>query len=127
MVVGVSSLRCRAQMLNWRPDLRIDGYRGSVNIRPGKLEDGETEATLLAVAEINRLGIADAAAHSTLEAEVMLLVQAQSAIGVGRRADDTRVAELLVAIRNWPTGLQLAAERAFLVAVDGPCEILSPG
>ena len=121
-VVGTSSLRRRAQVLNRRPDLRVVGFRGNVQTRLRKLEDGEAEATLLAVAGINRLGIADASAHSPLEAEVMLPAVAQGAIGVERRKDDARAAELLEAIRDRRTGLQMAAERAFLAALDGSCE-----
>lgn len=121
-VVGTSSLRRKAQILNRRPDLRVVGFRGNVQTRLRKLEEGEVEATLLAVAGINRLGIADAVAHSPLEADAMLPAVAQGAIGVERRTDDSRAAELMEAIRDQPTGLQLAAERAFLAALDGSCE-----
>ena len=121
-VVGNSSLRRQAQILNRRPDLRIVGFRGNVQMRLRKIGDGEAEATLLAVAGINRLGIADVATHSPPATEEILPAVAQGAIGVERRTDDSRAAELLDAIRDRSTGLQLAAERAFLAALDGSCE-----
>lgn len=118
--VGTSSLRRRAQLLNRRPDLHVVEFRGNVQTRLKKLEAGVAEATFLAMAGINRLG-ADVPRTPILP-EDMLPAVAQGAIGIERRAADDRAAEMLAAIHDRDTGLRLAAERAFLAALDGSCE-----
>lgn len=118
-VVGSSSLRRRAQVLHRRPELRVVEFRGSVQTRLHKLEEGVAAATLLAVAGLRRLGIA--AMARPIEPEEMLPAIAQGAIGIEQRADDARVAALLAPIHHTETGLRLAAERAFLAALDGSC------
>lgn len=120
-VVGTSSLRRRAQLLNRRPDLEIVEFRGNVQTRLKKLADGVAEATFLACAGLNRLGIADVPAHP-VDPDDMLPAVAQGAIGIERRSDDTRVADLLAAIHDAETSVRLAAERAFLATLDGSCE-----
>lgn len=120
-VVGTSSLRRRAQLAHRRPDLRFVEFRGNVQTRLRKLDEGLAEATLLAMAGLNRLGLAHVA-REPIAAEDMLPAVAQGAIGVERRADDGRVAELLAAIHHRETGERLAAERAFLAALDGSCQ-----
>lgn len=120
-VVGSSSLRRRAQLAHRRPDLKLVEFRGNVQTRMKKLEDGVAVATFLAMAGLNRLGM-EGAARSAIDPEEMLPAVAQGAIGIERRADDVRVASLLAAIHHGPTGLRLAAERAFLLRLDGSCE-----
>lgn len=120
-VVGSSSLRRRAQLKLRRPDLQLVEFRGNVQTRMRKLEEGVADATFLAMAGLTRLGMADVA-RSAIAPEEMLPACAQGAIGVERRADDGRVAALLAAIHHDPTGLRLAAERAFLTRLDGSCE-----
>ncbi|MFZ1468825.1 MAG: hydroxymethylbilane synthase [Paracoccaceae bacterium] len=120
-VVGSSSLRRRAQLALRRPDLRLVEFRGNVQTRMKKLADGVADATFLAIAGLTRLGMAHVA-RSALAPEDMLPAVAQGAIGVERRADDARVAGLLAAIHHGPTGVRLAAERAFLARLDGSCE-----
>ena len=120
-VVGSSSLRRRAQLKLRRPDLQLVEFRGNVQTRMRKLEEGVADATFLAMAGLTRLGMADVA-RSAIAPEEMLPACAQGAIGVERRADDARVAALLAAIHHGPTGLQLAAERAFLTRLDGSCQ-----
>ncbi|WP_375691977.1 hydroxymethylbilane synthase [Pseudooceanicola sp. LIPI14-2-Ac024] len=119
--VGTSSLRRGAQMKLRRPDVEIVEFRGNVQTRLRKLGDAVAHCTFLAQAGLNRLGRADVPAQA-LEPEEMLPAIAQGAIGVERRADDLRVAEMLAAIHDAPTGELLAAERAFLAALDGSCE-----
>lgn len=119
--VGTSSLRRKAQLLNRRPDLNIVEFRGNVQTRLKKLNDGVAEATFLAMAGLNRLGMTDVP-RTAIEVEEMLPAVAQGAIGIERRADDSRCAEMLSAIHHHETGLRLAAERAFLAALDGSCE-----
>ena len=120
-VVGTSSLRRRAQLLNRRPDLQVVEFRGNVQTRLRKLNAGVAEATFLAMAGLNRLKAKHVPA-TPIPAEDMLPAVAQGAIGIERRADDSRVAELLSAIHHGPTGDRLAAERAFLAELDGSCE-----
>ncbi|MBE0455273.1 MAG: hydroxymethylbilane synthase [Roseovarius sp.] len=119
--VGTSSLRRRAQVLVAYPHLEVVEFRGNVQTRLKKLEDGVAACTFLALAGLNRLGRADVAT-SAIEPEVMLPAVAQGAIGIERRADDHRAADMLAAIHDEPTGQRLAAERAFLAALDGSCE-----
>ncbi|PSL22233.1 hydroxymethylbilane synthase [Shimia abyssi] len=120
-VVGTSSLRRRAQLLNYRPDLQVVEFRGNVQTRLKKLSEGIADCTFLAMAGLNRLEMSHVAA-SAIQPEEMLPAVAQGAIGIERRANDTNTADLLSAIHDTPTGQRLAAERAFLAALDGSCE-----
>ena len=120
-VVGTSSLRRKAQLLNRRPDLNVVEFRGNVQTRLKKLADGVAECTFLASAGLNRLNM-DNVPATPINAEDMLPAVAQGAIGIERRADDASVAEMLSKIHHTPTGQQLAAERAFLLHLDGSCE-----
>lgn len=120
-VVGTSSLRRRAQLLNYRPDLNVVEFRGNVQTRLKKLEDNVADCTFLAMAGLRRLDMAHVA-KSAIETDEMLPAVAQGAIGIERRIDDTHAAKMLEAIHDKETGQRLAAERAFLEALDGSCE-----
>ena len=120
-VVGTSSLRRRAQLSNRRPDLKVVEFRGNVQTRLKKLDDGLADCTFLAMAGLNRLGMADVAT-SPIGDDDMLPAIAQGAIGIEWREADLRVAEMLAKLHHAPTGHRLAAERAFLAALDGSCE-----
>ena len=120
-VVGTSSLRRKAQLKLRRPDLEVVEFRGNLQTRLMKLEQGVAEATFLAMAGLNRLAMEDVP-KTPIEVETMLPAVAQGAIGIERRVNDARVAEMLEAIHDGPTGQRLAAERAFLAALDGSCE-----
>lgn len=120
-VVGSSSLRRRSQLALRRPDLTLVEFRGNVQTRMRKLEEGVAVATFLAMAGLNRLGMAHVA-RSAIEPEEMLPAVAQGAIGVERRVEDAPVQALLAAIHCTPTGQRVDAERAFLMELDGSCE-----
>ncbi|MGL4236104.1 hydroxymethylbilane synthase [Tabrizicola sp.] len=120
-VVGSSSLRRRAQLLVRRPDLKLVEFRGNVQTRMRKLEEGVADATFLAMAGLTRLGVAGMA-RGAIEPGEMLPAVAQGAIGVERRVSDARVARMLAAVHDRETGLRLAAERGFLARLDGSCE-----
>ncbi|PCJ06907.1 MAG: hydroxymethylbilane synthase [Rhodobacteraceae bacterium] len=120
-VVGTSSLRRRAQLLNRRPDLNVVEFRGNVQTRLKKLGAGVADCTFLAMAGLNRLGMVNVPA-TAVSVEDMLPAIAQGAIGIERRSDDSTTAEILSAIHDIETGQRLAAERAFLAALDGSCE-----
>ncbi|KRS17592.1 hydroxymethylbilane synthase [Roseovarius indicus] len=119
--VGTSSLRRRAQVLVRYPHLDVVQFRGNVQTRLKKLDDGVAACTFLAMAGLNRLGRPEVA-RAAIAPEEMLPAVAQGAIGIERRSDDIRVADMLAAIHDGVTGQRLAAERAFLAALDGSCE-----
>ena len=120
-VVGSSSLRRRAQLAHRRPDLTLVEFRGNVQTRMNKLQDGVAVATFLAMAGLNRLGLAHMA-RAAIAVDEMLPAVAQGAIGIERRVDDPRAEHMLAAIHHAPTGQRLKAERAFLLRLDGSCE-----
>ncbi len=120
-VVGTSSLRRKSQILFRRPDLQIVEFRGNVQTRLRKLGEGVARATFLAMAGLNRLEMAEVP-RTAIAPEDMLPAVAQGAIGIERRGSDSRAAEMLAAIHDGPTGDRLAAERAFLAALDGSCQ-----
>ena len=120
-LVGTSSLRRKAQLQNKRPDLTVVEFRGNVQTRLKKLEDGVASCTFLAMAGLNRLDMTHVA-KSAVAVEDMLPAVAQGAIGIERRENDLNTAGLLEAIHDIPTGQRLGAERAFLKELDGSCE-----
>ena len=119
-VVGTASLRRQAQVLLARPDVKVVPFRGNVQTRLRKLAEGEVDATLLAVAGLKRLGMAERIT-AVLEPEVMLPAVAQGAIGVETRADDGETCGFLEALNDRTSALRVAAERACLEVLDGSC------
>jgi hydroxymethylbilane synthase len=119
-VVGTASLRRQAMVKRLRPDITVVPFRGNVETRLKKLDDGVVDATLLALAGLNRLGRA-AAATSILDVDRFLPAVGQGAIGIETRADDRRTRDLLAAIGDPDTLTAIGAERAFLGVLDGSC------
>jgi hydroxymethylbilane synthase len=119
-VIGTSSLRRGAQILNRRPDLKVVNFRGNVQTRLRKLGEEVVDATLLAMAGLRRLGLAQ---HATaaLAVEDMLPAVAQGAIGITCRADDEVALRFLAALNHRVSQVRVAAERAFLTRLDGSC------
>ncbi|MCB1549042.1 MAG: hydroxymethylbilane synthase [Hyphomicrobiaceae bacterium] len=119
-VVGTSSLRRQAQVKRLRPDLEVVSYRGNVDTRLRKLAEGAVDATLLALAGLNRLGLTS---HVTavIETSDMLPAVAQGAIGIEIREDDDRTRALVSLLDHAPTAIAVSAERAFLARLDGSC------
>ncbi|MDH5798255.1 MAG: hydroxymethylbilane synthase [Paracoccaceae bacterium] len=120
-VVGTSSLRRKAQLLYRRPDLKVVEFRGNVQTRLKKLKEGVAEATFLAMAGLNRLGMLSVR-RAPIDADDVLPAVAQGVIGVERRANDMPVATLVEALHDKPTERRVAAERAYLEALDGSCQ-----
>ncbi|OEO30959.1 hydroxymethylbilane synthase [Devosia insulae DS-56] len=118
--LGSSSIRRAAQMLRVRPDLEVVQFRGNVDTRLNKLEAGVADATLLAVAGLNRLGKQDKIT-AYLDPKDFLPAPAQGAIGIEIREADARTAELVAVLNHAPTATTLAAERALLATLDGSC------
>ena len=102
-----------------RPDLIIVPFRGNVETRMAKLVDGMADATLLAMAGLNRLQMAHTGVP--IAAEVLLPAPAQGAIGLEIRSEDAQTAALLSPLDHAPTASAIAAERAFLAGLDGSC------
>jgi hydroxymethylbilane synthase len=119
-VVGTSSLRRQAQILAQRPDLRVVPLRGNVETRLKKLENGQADATLLAVAGMTRLGV-DNRISSILAVAVMLPAAAQGVLGIEIRKDDSEVRMLLAPLNHPDTMSCITAERAVMRAIDGSC------
>lgn len=119
-VIGTSSPRRQAQALRLRPDLRVVPFRGNVETRLRKLDEGVADATFLACAGLNRLGLAQ---HITerMDVEIMLPAVAQGAIGIEIRAGDADTAALVAPLNDAATALCVAAERAFLSRLEGSC------
>jgi hydroxymethylbilane synthase len=118
--VGTSSLRREAQVRRTRPDLNVVGFRGNVQTRLRKLSEGMADATFLACAGLNRLGMAQ---HITeaLAIETMLPAVAQGAIGIEIRDNDAAVQALVAPLNHAATAHCVTAERAFLTRLEGSC------
>lgn len=119
-VVGTSSLRRKSQLIHRRPDLKVVEFRGNVQTRLRKLDDGVADATFLAMAGLNRLGMADIA--NPVSEDDMLPAIAQGCIGIERRLEDQAVGEALALINDAAATTLLAAERALLKGLDGSCQ-----
>ena len=119
-IVGSSSLRRQAQVRRMRPDLQVIEFRGNVDTRLRKLEQGVADATFLACAGLNRLGQSDRITR-VMPTEEMLPAVAQGAIGIEIRQDDDRIAQLVSALDHEPTSICVETERAFLARLEGSC------
>jgi hydroxymethylbilane synthase len=120
--VGTSSLRRRSQLLARRPDLEVAELRGNVPTRLGKVENGTVHAAILAAAGLIRLE-AERRITMFLEPPEWLPAAGQGAIAVQIRSDDGRMRNLLQPLNHGPTSTATRAERAFLAALDGGCQI----
>lgn len=119
-VIGSASLRRQAMIRKLRPDISVINLRGNVQTRLRKLSEGQFDATLLAMAGLNRLGLTEHISEA-LDPESFIPAPGQGAICIETRLDDARVANLLAPLHHHNTALCLAAERAFLASLDGSC------
>ena len=120
--VGTSSLRRRAQLLCVRPDLTMIDLRGNVNTRLRKLDEGEYDAIVLAVAGLKRLGFADRI-REVLPQTMVLPAVGQGALAIETRADDKETRDMLAFLRDDETICCAEAERSFLARVEGGCQV----
>lgn len=118
--VGTASLRREAQLRRLRPDLRVSLLRGNVQRRLDKVASGEFDATLLAIAGLTRLGMADRAS-AVLDTADFLPAVGQGAVAIETRFGDLAVDMLIAPVVCRPTGIALRAERGFLAEMDGSC------
>jgi hydroxymethylbilane synthase len=121
-VIGTSSLRRLAQLRYHYPHLAFKDIRGNLNTRLQKLDAGEYDAIILAVAGLKRLDMADRI-HQVIPAEVSLHAVGQGALGIECRSNDAEIIELLKALEHSPTAQRCYAERAFLRELEGGCQV----
>ena len=120
--VGSSSLRRKSQLLHRRPDLKVEPLRGNVDTRLKKLQRGEHQAIVLAVAGLKRLGFG-AAITAVLDMDLSLPAIAQGIIGIECRADDAPTRALLAELNHPPTWTCALAERALSRGLSGSCNL----
>ncbi len=119
-LVGTSSVRRQAQLLHARPDLRVVSLRGNVQTRLRKLQEGECQASMLALAGLRRLGM-DLPNGVVLDPASMVPSAAQGIVGITIRADDSGLRQRLAAVEDAESAVVAIAERAMLAALDGSC------
>lgn len=119
-LLGSSSVRRTAQALRVRPDLKAVQFRGNVQTRLNKLQDGVAHATFLASAGLNRLGLSDKIT-SIMSMDEMLPAVAQGAIGIQINESDEAVRKILEPLNHATTEIAVICERGFMAALDGSC------
>ncbi|WP_165466370.1 hydroxymethylbilane synthase [Enterobacter cloacae] len=121
-VVGTSSLRRQCQLAERRPDLVIRSLRGNVGTRLGKLDNGDYDAIILAVAGLKRLGLEERI-RVALPPEQSLPAVGQGAVGIECRLDDARTQALLAPLNHDDTAIRVKAERAMNTRLEGGCQV----
>lgn len=121
-VVGTSSLRRKSQLLHHRPDLQVKDLRGNVNTRLRKYHEGQYDAVILAAAGLDRLDLGEEITTRLDTAHFMSAV-GQGAVVVESREDDTVLTDILAAINHADTQAATGAERAFMLALEGGCQV----
>ncbi|MDH5771608.1 MAG: hydroxymethylbilane synthase, partial [Rhodospirillaceae bacterium] len=119
-VVGTASLRRQSLILNRRPDLKVVTFRGNVQTRLKKLEAGEVDATMLAIAGLKRMNMENVAT-AIISTEEFLPAPGQGAIGITCRLDNISANDYLLGLNHEQTFIRVQAERAFLTVLDGSC------
>lgn len=122
-VVGTSSLRRSAQILNVRPDLEIKSIRGNIDTRLGKLKEGEFDAIILAAAGLERMGWSADTVTEYLPVSLSLPAVGQGSLSIECREDDTELRTLLQHLNDEETYQTVMAERAFLHTLEGGCQV----
>lgn len=120
--VGTSSLRRKAQILNYRPDLIVVDLRGNLDTRLAKLDSQELDAILLAVSGLKRLGW-DEKITQVLPVDICLPAVGQGALAIEIRSDDSELMTILDFIHHQETAAAVTAERAFLHYLEGGCQV----
>ncbi len=121
-VIATSSLRRKAQLLAYNPDLKIIDIRGNMNTRITKMDNGHCDAMIMAAAGLQRLGL-DERITEIIDTEVMLPAVSQGAIGIEIRENDTVIEDIMNGINHQETMVITNAERAFLKSMEGGCQI----
>jgi hydroxymethylbilane synthase len=121
-IIGTSSLRRLAQLRHYYPHLTFKDVRGNVNTRLAKLDAGEYDGIILAVAGLQRLGMGDRI-HQIIPSDISLHAVGQGALGIECRANDAEVLEILKVLEDIPSRDRCLAERAFLRELEGGCQV----
>jgi hydroxymethylbilane synthase len=121
-VVGTSSLRRLAQLRHHFPHLEFKDIRGNLNTRLAKLDAGEYDALILAVAGLRRLGMGDRI-DQVIPPEISLHAVGQGALGIECRDGDTEILDIIKVLEHEPTKYRCLAERAFLRTLEGGCQV----
>lgn len=122
-VVGTSSLRRAAQLLNRRPDLTMKSIRGNIDTRLEKLRSGEFDAIILAAAGLERMGWSSDVVTEYLDIDLCLPAVGQGSLAIECRSEDSEVKELLSTLNDEYTYQTVQAERAFLNSLEGGCQV----
>jgi hydroxymethylbilane synthase len=120
--IGTSSLRRQAQLCHHRPDLDVVDLRGNVDTRIRKLESGEFDAIVLAMAGVARLGAKDKVAQ-IFDEDLMLPAVGQGALGIETRADDAQTSRFVASLDHEETRACVSSERALLRELHGGCQV----
>lgn len=120
--IGTSSPRRRAQLLHFRPDLEVVDVRGNLDTRLRKLDEGLFDAIVLAYAGLHRMGWADRITEK-IPPEICLPAVGQGALAIQAREDDREVNDLLSALDHAESRIAVTAERAFMHALGGGCQV----
>jgi hydroxymethylbilane synthase len=121
-VVGTSSLRRQAQILAYRPDLKVEPVRGNLQTRIRKMQEGQFDAIILATSGLKRMDWENKICQE-LTADVMLPAVGQGALAVQCRADDEELLSVLQRLNHEETNKAVSAERSFLHAFQGGCHL----
>jgi hydroxymethylbilane synthase len=119
--LGTASLRRSAQFLRARPDLQIGLLRGNVGTRLSKITNGEFDATILAMAGLKRLNLAQSTKFHAIDPQIMPPAIAQGSLAITARKNDKRIYDAFKLIEDIATTIEVTAEREFLRALDGSC------
>jgi hydroxymethylbilane synthase len=122
--IGTSSPRRQAQIRYRYPkkQYRLEPLRGNVETRIKKLQDGEYDSIVLALAGVRRLGLENEI-HQIMELDELMPAPGQGALGLEHRIEDEATKELIESIRHDESDIRSRAERAFLQALGGNCLI----
>ncbi|NLO20884.1 MAG: hydroxymethylbilane synthase [Syntrophomonadaceae bacterium] len=121
-VIGTSSLRRKAQIKHYRPDIKIVELRGNVETRIRKMQEEEMDGIVLAYAGVKRLGY-ESLISECLSYDLLMPAVGQGAIAVENRVGDLDVLEIVKKINHEPTRVQVEAERSFLARLEGGCQV----
>lgn len=120
--LGTTSLRRQSQLLAYRPDLNVKSLRGNVQTRLGKLESGEYDAIILAVAGLERLGM-QAIISDTIAPEIMLPACGQGALGIECRLTDETIKKIISPLNDPLSALCVNTERRVNALLGGNCHV----
>lgn len=120
--VATGSLRRRSQLLNFRPDLKVEEIRGNVPTRLSRFDGSDLDGMILAFAGVHRLGLGAGISH-LIPFDIMLPAVGQGAVAIEIRTGDASVQEVVYALNHQPTRVCITAERAFLRRLEGGCQV----